>query len=76
MPELNNADAAFYMLVGVFAMLLLVGLLFKLYLFIKGFSLELSYLNKEIERTQGAERKHWIRIRRKLWLSLIPFVKY
>ena len=30
----------------------------------------------EIGRTTGAERRHWIRQKRRLWLSLIPFVKY
>jgi len=40
------------------------------------FSCELKYLNCEISRTKGAEQKHWRRVRRKLWLSLIPFVKY
>jgi hypothetical protein len=44
--------------------------------FINDFSQELRYLNSEIRRTDGAERRHWIRQRRRLWLSLIPFVRY
>ena len=40
------------------------------------FSRELRYLNKEIRRTCGSERKVWLRRRRKLWLSLLPFVRY
>ena len=44
--------------------------------FFYDFSQELKYLNTEIRRTHGRERKHYIRKRRRLWLSLIPFVKY
>ncbi len=40
------------------------------------FKKELRYLNREIKRTRGAEREHYIRRRNRLWLSLIPFVKY
>lgn len=40
------------------------------------FTRELRYLNSEINRTVGAERRSWIRQRRRLWLSLIPFVRY
>lgn len=44
--------------------------------FVNDFSQELRYLNCKIGCTTGAERRHWIRKRRRLWLSLIPFVKY
>ncbi|MBQ8696125.1 MAG: hypothetical protein IJ519_00230 [Clostridia bacterium] len=40
------------------------------------FQMELRYLNNEISRTDGAEREMWKRRRRRLWLSLIPFVRY
>ena len=43
---------------------------------IMGFSRELKYLNCEITRTYGAERQHYKRKKRRLWLSLIPFVRY
>ena len=39
------------------------------------FSQQLRYLNKEIRRTRGAERKLWKRRRRRLWLSLLPFFR-
>ena len=39
------------------------------------FSQQLRYLNKEIRRTRGAERKRWKRRRRRLWLSLLPFFR-
>lgn len=43
---------------------------------ISGFIQELRYLNTEIARTTGEQRRHWLRLRRRLWLSLIPFVRY
>lgn len=76
MPEANNPDTALYWLIGIVAAFFLILLLFGLVSFINDFSSELRYLNNEIGRTTGAERRHWIRQRRRLWLSLIPFVKY
>lgn len=76
MPEANNLDAELYSLIIIIAAFFLIVLLFGLAQFINDFSHELRYLNNEIERTTGAERRHYIRQRRRLWLSLIPFVKY
>lgn len=39
------------------------------------FRRELEYLNSEINRTQGEERRYWIWQRRELWLSLLPFYR-
>lgn len=41
-----------------------------------GFREELKYIDMEIQRTEGRERAHWEKKRRKLWLSLLPFVRY
>ena len=76
MLETNNQDTGFYILIGIIGFFLLIGLLFGLAQFLNDFMSELRYLNNEIGRTDGEERKHWIRQRRRLWLSLIPFVKY
>ncbi len=76
MPEENNLDAGLWLLVGIVAIFFLILLLFGLVTFINDFSSELRYLNNEIGRTTGEERRHWIRQRRRLWLSLIPFVRY
>lgn len=76
MPEVNNLDNEFWILVGIIAIPILLGLLVGLCLFINDFSSELRYINCEIHRTSGLERRYWIRKRRKLWLFLIPFVKY
>ena len=37
---------------------------------------ELRYINEEIRRTEGQERAHWEKKKKKLWLSLLPFVRY
>ena len=75
MPE-NNPDTELYWLVGIVAALMLFIILYGLCSFFLEFSRALKYLNSEIGRTIGAERRYWIRERRRLWLSLIPFVKY
>ena len=76
MPEVNNPDTELWILVGIIAFLILLGLLVGLCLFVKDFLQELEYINMEIQRTDGSERRYWIRQRRRLWLSLIPFVRY
>ena len=73
---MNENDSALYLLVGLVAFGFLILLLFGFAQFINEFSQELKYLNNEIGRTSGEERQYWIRRRRQLWLSLIPFVKY
>ena len=75
MPE-NNPDILLYLLVGIVVVFVVSLLMFGLVSFINDFQHELRYLNNEIGRTEGAERKHYIRQRRRLWLSLIPFVRY
>lgn len=75
MPQ-NNPDTGLWLLVGIFAVIILIALIVVLCLFINDFSSELKFLNNEIRLTQGAERRNYIRQRRRLWLSLIPFVKY
>ena len=37
---------------------------------------EMQFLNMEISRNSGEMRKMWIRQRRRLLLTMIPFVKY
>ena len=42
--------------------------------FFLDFARDLRYINMEIRRSIGSEQRYWKRCRRKLWLSLIPFV--
>lgn len=74
--EASNSDAGLYMVVSIFAILIVIGLFIRLCAFMEDFVSELRYINSEIRRTDGAERRYWIRKRRRLWLSLIPFVRY
>ena len=76
MPQANNPDTELYLLISIIAVFFLFLLLFGLVSFFNNFFRELKYINCEIQRTDGSERRYWIRQRRRLWLSLIPFVKY
>lgn len=40
------------------------------------FKRELRRVNMEIRRTSGRERKYWRKRKHRLYLSIIPFVKY
>ncbi len=71
-PELDPfTNVLLAIVIAFFAVLILVGLTMK----INEFSHELDYLNREIARTEGAEREHWKREKRRLWLSLLPFFR-
>ena len=39
------------------------------------FRRDLMYVNMEIQRTIGAEREHWKREKRRLWLRFLPFCR-
>lgn len=43
---------------------------------LQGFKRELWYINMEIERSDEEEKLVWKKKKRKLLLSLIPFVRY
>ena len=72
---MNNNNIAVYLLIGLAVLLFVVPAIWMLGKFIFRFSQDLRYLNSEIERASGRERAHWIRRRRKLWRSLLPFHK-
>ena len=75
MPQ-TNSDTLLYILVGVATTALLLLAIGALHSFFYEFRRELRYLNREIERAHDSDRRFWIRRKRQLWLSLIPFVKY
>lgn len=55
---------------------LLLGLAcIRIVIYFQGFFRELRYLNQEIGRTTGREQ-HYIHRKKRLFLSLIPFVRY
>lgn len=66
---------------GTILLLILIAILTLLILirsvqFWAEFMSEMRYLNDEIIRVSDSERAVWKRRRRRLWLSLIPFVRY
>ncbi len=58
------------------ATILLVLVVVRVAMWFQWFQKELRYLNKEIDRTTGKEQEHWIRRKKRLLRSLIPFVRY
>lgn len=75
MNEVGN-DVGFYMIFGIVIVFLLVVLIVAFARWVHEFRRELRCLNADIRRTQGKEQEHWIQMRRKLWLSILPFVRY
>lgn len=76
MPEANSTDTPLYIFLSIAAIIFLILVISKLYLSIKEFFLELRYINCELHRATDSERSYWLRRRKRLWLSLIPFVRY
>lgn len=75
MSNSENINTGLYLIIGLIAIIILLAFIVWLALFIKEFKKNLQYINMEIERSDGSERRYWLRQRRRLWLSLIPFVK-
>ena len=73
---MTNANSLVIFAIAAVVLLILFVILIGLIQFYNEFITELQYLNSEIERTDGEERAYWISQRRRLWLSLLPFVKY
>lgn len=73
--ELSINPLAFWLavLLGLFFLIMLAAALGQK---IGDFCDELQYLNSELQRAEPEKRKVWLRRRRRLWLSLLPFVKY
>ena len=70
---MNNGLITLCVVLGVM-ILLLAGV--RLAIWFQAFRKELRYINSEISRTTGRERAHWERRKKRLLLSLIPFVGY
>lgn len=74
-PNQTN-DTALWIIFATLGVLILIGLLFAFASWLKAFQKELRYINTEIGRTHGKERERWIRQKRRLFLSILPFIKY
>ena len=75
MPQIGE-DIVVVIFIIIIVALIILGLMIAFASFWNAFSRELRYLNREIKRTSGREREYWLRRRRKLWRSLLPFCKY
>ncbi len=71
MEQTGIYDILFALFIGLMAFLLILRLAFRL----DSLKRDIKYVNTEIRRTKGSERKAWQREKRRLWLSLIPFYK-
>ena len=69
-------DSIYIAIAIVIGVLLLVLAVARLAIFLQWFRRELRYVEKEITRTTGDEKKHWQKRKKRLWRSLIPFVRY
>lgn len=76
LDKTGGTDQTLVVLVGLAVLLFLLILVFELAQFISDFSRELWYLNMEIGRTEGEERRYYQQQRRRLWLSLLFFWRY
>lgn len=74
--ETNEAQTAGLLLFLVGSLVLFIGVVW-FSSFLNKFQRELKHLNSRIEQSVNErERMHYVRRRRRLWLSIIPFVKY
>lgn len=76
MPEANEQELGLYVLACLLVAFFLVVFVFGFAIFLKDFCSEMRFINREIARTKGAERRHYVRRRKRLWLSLLPFIEY
>ena len=74
-PLINDQTFILIMVVG--ACILAVVLFVALAVWLPKFQRELHKVNRYIKDARSErERQHYLKRRRRLWLSLIPFVKY
>ena len=74
--ETTASDSLIFVLGAVVGIVLLAAVIFRFVTWLSDFQREFDMLNTEIGRTSGREQHYWIVRRRRLWLSIIPFVRY
>ncbi len=63
---------------GIFLLccaLMLYGLYWVLFYY-DAFAAELRIIKMEIRRSHGEEQQYWLKEKRRLWLTVLPFVRY
>lgn len=73
---MNENLPLIYLFGGLLAVLLIGVFLIAAVIATMDFQKELKHLNLEIGRTSGREQRYWQRRKKRLLLSLIPFVRY
>jgi len=73
---LKENTSIVYIIIGLTVIFILFIALIAFAKFLNGFFIKTKYINNEIKRSTGIEKSYWIRQKRRIWLSLIPFVKY
>ena len=73
---MGNDVSILWIIVGIIGIVIAVALAINLADYITFFRKELRHLNQEIGRTSGREQRYWKKRKRRLLLSLIPFIKY
>ena len=76
LEQFNVSPQMMRLLIGVLVVLAVVVFLAVFLPWLRDFRHEMRYINMEIQRNRGRERDHWIKRKRRLWLSILPFVKY
>ena len=74
MTSWTSSNYLSIVLIAAFVIIFLLAVFIRWYL--NEFLPELTYLNKEIQRTDGKEKEEWLKKKKRLMLSLLPFVKY
>ena len=64
------------LLLGIAGVLSVTFILTVVLPWLRDFCYELRFLNMEIQRNTGREQEYWIKQRRRLWLSILPFFRY
>ena len=78
-PQSANVDSTaswIYLGVGIFAIIAIIFVVAVFIPWLQDFRRELRYLNIEISRTQGREKLHWVKRKKKLIRSILPFFHY
>ena len=75
--------ASFVMTDGMIDLLICIGaiivaiLIMAIFIpWLRDFRRELRYINMEIQRNTGREREHWIKRKKRLKRSILPFFHY
>lgn len=69
-------DSVFWFFVALFFIIFIVLLSFSIVDWYWNFTKELTLLNMEIQRSHGREQRYWKARKKRLLLSLLPFVRY